>query len=139
VPAFIESKPDAGFRQFLSENEIRYCLAENIRLDAESAAIAQREKSVNQYRQADIDRFNTVVDAYNARAQDLNLRCSDYRYYESAMTRAKADVERRRPILADEGRARIIGNGPRTAGSSRPTQSGASSKKTKDNRPASSN
>lgn len=138
-PAFVETKPAPGYGQSLSENEIRYCLAEDIRLDAESAVISQLQKSVNEYRQSDVDRFNAVVNAYNARAEDLNSRCSHYRYYQSAMTRAKADVEQRRSLLVDEGRTRILGKGPSTTTKSSQTSRKASDTKSDNSASAASN
>lgn len=137
-PVYYESKPAPGYGQSLSENEIRYCLAEDIRTEAESAALAQYEQTVNQYRQADVDRYNGAVAAYNARTQDFNSRCSHYRYYESAMTRAKSDVENRRPALVEEGRSRFLGNWLGAAGTSRQSQSGTSGKKVANNKSAAS-
>lgn len=94
-----ERRPAVGGQErVLDMAEIRYCLAEAIRMTAAEAA-------VNNYIDAEVDRFNVYVDDYNS-------RCSEYRYRSGALERARADVERHRTSLEAEGRARF-----RTAGS----------------------
>lgn len=103
----IESKPAPGYDQSLSESELRYCLAEDIRLNGEKERVDVVERSTNHYRQSDVDHFNGVVDAYNQRAADFNSRCGHYRYYQSVMARVRPDVEGRRSQLLQEGGLRV--------------------------------
>lgn len=93
-----ERRPAAGGRErVLDMAEIRYCLAEEIRMTAAEAA-------VNSYNDAEVDRFNVYVDDYNS-------RCGQYRYRSGAVERARADVERYRASLQAEGRARFRTSG----------------------------
>ena len=103
----IESKPAPGYDQSLSESELRYCLAEDIRLNGEKERVDVVERSTNHYRQSDVDHFNGVVEAYNQRAADFNSRCGHYRYYQSVMARVRTDVEGRRSQLLQEGGLRV--------------------------------
>jgi len=94
VPArFTESKPAPGQNRVLPTSELRYCVAEEIRLDAANI-------SVDTYSQSDVDRFNNIVN-------DYNIRCGEFRYREGALGRARRDVEPYRSQLEAEGRGRF--------------------------------
>lgn len=95
APDVLREQPPApgdGYR-VLSESEIRYCLAEDIRMAAASSAL-------NRYDGSAVSLFNLHVDDYNA-------RCGNYRYRDAAMANARSDVERHRASIEAEGRARF--------------------------------
>lgn len=88
-----EKMPLAGNNNVLTTPQIRYCLAENIRLDAAKTV-------VNNYSESDVDRFNEMV-------ADYNSRCSEFRYRQGALEGARAEVERNRAQIEAEGRSRF--------------------------------
>lgn len=93
-----ESKPPVGRDLVLSREQIRYCLAEDIRIDGAKFAL-------NNYIDADVRRFNAMVDDYNS-------RCSSFRYQTSNRGRndlksAQRDIEPFRNQLQSEGRSRF--------------------------------
>ncbi len=88
-----ESMPSIGQGLVLSTNEIRYCLAEDIRLEGAKFA-------VNNYIESDVNRFNAMVDDYNS-------RCGSFRYRSGALESARRDVEPYRSELLTEGRLRF--------------------------------
>jgi hypothetical protein len=88
-----EVKPPIGQDRTLSTAQIRYCLAEDIRLEGARSAI-------NNYSNTDVDRFNAMV-------TDYNIRCSSYRYRTGALESARRDVESYRSRLQAEGRNRF--------------------------------
>jgi len=94
----VETKPPVGQDLVFSREQIRYCLAEDIRLDAAKSA-------VNSYIDADVDRFNAMV-------ADYNSRCSSFRYQTSNRGRndlksAQRDIEPYRSQLQSEGKSRF--------------------------------
>lgn len=90
----VEVQPSVGRNNVLSAPEIRYCLAEKIRLDAS-------EKVLNNYSEADVNRFNGYVNDYNS-------RCGEFRYRKGALESARSELEPFRPKIQDEGRSRFI-------------------------------
>lgn len=100
-----ESKPPVGQNSVLSETQIRYCLAEDIRMDAAKAVL-------NNYSDSDVNRFNAMV-------ADYNSRCGSFRYRGGALERVRRDVEPYRSQLQAEGRSRFAG-GPSTGSLSAP-------------------
>jgi len=88
-----EQKPEVGRNNVLSTGQIRYCLAEKIRLDAAEAVI-------NNYVDSDVDRFNGYVDDYNS-------RCGEFRYRQGALESARREVEPHRVQLQADGRSRF--------------------------------
>lgn len=96
-----EEKPPVGTDLVLSVPQIRYCAAEDIRLDAAKGVI-------NNYVEAEVDRFNAMV-------ADYNSRCGQFRYRRGALESAKSDIENVRALLQTEGRNRFV----RTPGASR--------------------
>ncbi|MBX7134230.1 MAG: peptidoglycan-binding protein [Fimbriimonadaceae bacterium] len=77
----------------LSTAQIRYCLAEDIRMDAAKSA-------VNSYSDSDVDRFNAMV-------ADYNSRCGSFRYRSGALESARRDIEPYRSQLQAEGMSRF--------------------------------
>ncbi len=88
-----EEVPPVGTKLVLGPAQLRYCLAEDIRIEAARSAL-------NQYLEWDVNRFNAMIDDYNS-------RCSDFRYRSGSLESARTEVERNRPTLAAEGRARF--------------------------------
>ena len=80
------SKPPVGDDNILSIAQIRWCLREDIRIEA----LRPRATTNPQ-----IDQFNTIVDNYNS-------HCGSYRYWEGTLERAQQEVEKlRSQIIAD--------------------------------------
>ena len=88
-----ESQPPVGQNLVFSREQIRYCLAEDIRLEGAKAAI-------NNYVESDVDRFNAMV-------ADYNSRCGSFRYRSGALEGARRDVEPYRSQFQSEGRSRF--------------------------------
>lgn len=88
-----ESKPPIGQGLVFSMDQIRYCLAEDIRMDGAKAAL-------NNYSDSDVYRFNAMV-------ADYNSRCSNFRYRRGTLESARRDVEPYRDRLQTEGRNRF--------------------------------
>jgi hypothetical protein len=89
-----ESKPSIGTNHLLSAAEIRYCLAESIRIEAARNVMDKQSSS-------HIARFNRYVDDYNS-------RCSKYRYRAGALERARRDINPYRGQIRAEGRNRFL-------------------------------
>lgn len=88
-----ETRPPVGQNLVLSTAQIRYCLAEDIRMDAAKSA-------VNSYSDSDVDRFNAMV-------ADYNSRCGNFRYRSGALERERRDIESYRSQLQAEGISRF--------------------------------
>ncbi|MFV0551883.1 MAG: hypothetical protein ACK5L6_08180, partial [Anaerorhabdus sp.] len=93
-----EEKPPVGSNLVFSTAKIRYCLAEDIRLESAKSA-------VNNYIDSDVDRFNAMV-------ADYNNRCSSFKYQTNNRGRndlnsAQRDIEPFRSQLQSEGRSRF--------------------------------
>ena len=88
-----EETPPVGSGSVLTAPQIRYCTAENIRLDA-------AKEVINQFNDSDIDRFNAIV-------ADYNSRCSNFRYRKGALETARNEVERFRSDYVAQGRQRF--------------------------------
>jgi len=118
----IESKPPVGQSVVLSTEQIRYCLAESIRMDG-------AKLTLNRYSDYDVERFNAMV-------ADYNSRCGSFRYRSGALEDAKRDIEPYRTQLRTEGGTRFpnvvppIGN---TGGSKPALNTGISSAAIKPN------
>lgn len=107
-----EAKPPVGQNLVLSREQIRYCLAEDIRMDGAKSAI-------NNYIDADVARFNAMV-------ADYNSRCSSFKYQTNNRGRndlksAQRDIEPYRTQLQAEGRNRFARR-PSTSSMSTPAQ-----------------
>ena len=88
-----ESKPPVGQDLAFSTAQIRYCLAEDIRMDGAKSA-------VDNHIDSDVDRFNAMV-------ADYNSRCGSFRYRSGALESARRDVEPYRSQLQAEGRSKF--------------------------------
>ncbi len=88
-----EEPPPVGNGLSLSMPQLRYCTAENIRLDAAKVVISS-------YSDTDIDRFNALV-------ADYNSRCGQFRYRRGTLENARSEVEQHRSEIEAEGRARF--------------------------------
>lgn len=89
----LEEQPSVGTNNVLGPAQIRYCLAEDIRLEAAKGAL-------NNYIGSDVDRFNAMV-------ADYNSRCGQFRYRRGSLESAKSEIEGIRALLQTEGRARF--------------------------------
>ncbi len=89
--SYVNKVPPMGKNNLLSRAQLRYCLAENIRLDAGRDDL---------HTKADLKRFNKFV-------ADYNQRCASYRYRKQDLQDATWDVEQRKYEYEAEGRARF--------------------------------
>ena len=89
---YYENKPDA-FLSILNKNQLLYCEAEKIRLDAV---------------QNKIDLYSTYeVNKYNNLSNDYNSRCVDKQYHKDDMYYVNRNIDKRRYELQQEGLARF--------------------------------
>ena len=86
----VESPPPIGAGYALDDSQIRYCLAQKIR-------IGVWENATQTNNSADIDRFNARVDDYNA-------RCGHFRYRRGALERVTAEVDGERARVESTAR-----------------------------------
>lgn len=93
-----EVPPAIGRNNVLAGAQLRYCVAEKIRLDA-------AEQAVNSYDGIAVDRFNSYIGDYNS-------RCGEFRYREGSLQGAERAMEPFRQELEAEGRGRVIGARP---------------------------
>lgn len=84
-----EEKPPYGNDLVLSANQIRYCLAQGIRLEGWRSV-------VNQY-------SDTSVAAFNRAINDYNGRCGQYRYRQNVWSSVNSSVQSERSSLYSEG------------------------------------
>lgn len=99
-----EARPAVGQNNVLAGAQLRYCVAEKIRLDA-------AETAVNSYDEVSVERFNSYVGDYNA-------RCGEFRYRQGSLQSAERAMEPYRRQLEAEGRGRVMGSAP--VGATRP-------------------
>ena len=90
----VEEQPQVGTNNVLGPAQIRYCLAEDIRLEAAKGAL-------NSYVESDVDRFNAMVADYNG-------RCGQFRYRRGSLETARSEIEAFRSILQSEGQSRFL-------------------------------
>lgn len=105
-----ESMPPVGQDLVFSTAQIRYCLAEDIRMESAKSAL-------NNYIESDVDRFNAMV-------ADYNSRCGSFRYRSGALESARRDIEPYRSQLQAEGVNRFA-RSPSTGSLSEPAPSRA--------------
>jgi hypothetical protein len=94
-----EVMPPVGEGNVLSASQLRYCVAQGIRIDGARSAVTDTSES-------DINRFNVMISDYNS-------RCSSYRYRKGVLESVRAEVEARRPMLEVEGIAAFHAGGKR--------------------------
>ena len=88
MPALEEELPVSGDgSRLLTVSQIRYCLFQEVRLDAVRPNVVEVE---------DVDRFNGMI-------EDWNSRCSRYRYRERDMLDANRTLNVKRSNLEAEG------------------------------------
>lgn len=87
----MEERPPSGTDNILTKEQITYCLAQEVRLDA-------AQHAVNEYAASDISRFNAMVDDYNS-------RCGSYRYEQWDQAAAVALVASFSDRYEREGKA----------------------------------
>ena len=80
------TKPSVGTNNVLSVPQIRWCIREGIRIEAMRDVIDSN---------AEIGRFNRIVDDYNS-------RCGSYRYRQGSQSRAERNVEPYRSQIVAE-------------------------------------
>lgn len=86
-----EEKPPIGADLVHGPGELRYCLSEDVRLEAARAAVDDN---------AGVARFNKMI-------ADFNARCSHYKYKEDELAAAQRQVALDTPALQVEGRGRF--------------------------------
>ena len=90
APSGGEEMPPVSKGEFFSEAQIRWCLAQRVRIDSVRPML-------NRYDQEEVRQFNHQV-------ADLNARCSSYRYYGTNLPDAKAWLEVERTRIEREAR-----------------------------------
>lgn len=93
IPTLAETKPPVGQSLVFTSAQIRYCLAEEIRMNS-------AETVLDNYNDYDVDLFNAMV-------ADYNSRCSNFRYRRGALESARREVEPHRSDLNAEGKSRF--------------------------------
>ena len=89
APTLYEEVPPQGSGQVLSDNQIRYCLSQDIRISAWGTAV---------------DHFSqTAIDSFNSAVGDYNMRCANYKYRRGSLERVRLEVEARRVDLQADG------------------------------------
>lgn len=89
----LESMPPVGRGNVLDAAQIRYCLAEDMRIQAANGA-------VDTYNGSQVDQFNGMV-------ADYNSRCSEFRYRVGVLESARSEIEPYRLQIQSEGEARF--------------------------------
>lgn len=89
-----EVAPPVGRQHILQQEQIFYCLSEEIRIDAMRKRIDLTSKG--------------EVDWFNSRVADFRSRCGRYRYYDRVMDAARADAELHRDGLNAVGAQRVV-------------------------------
>ena len=90
TPSLEFSKPPVGTNKVLSVSQIRWCLREDMRIEAKRT-----------YANTDWE-----VDAFNAMVSDYNRRCGSFQYRRGTLERAKREVEGMRAQIVAEALGR---------------------------------
>lgn len=98
-PELEEVMPPVGEGNVLSASQLRYCVAQGIRIDGARSAVTDTSES-------DINRFNVMISDYNS-------RCSSYQYRKGVLESVRAEVDARRTMLEVEGIAAFHTGGKR--------------------------
>ena len=88
-----EEMPPVGRDHVLGAAQIRYCLAEDIRMEAAKGGL-------NNYSDSDVNQFNAMV-------ADYNSRCGAFRYRSGSLELAKSDISPFTSDLRTEGSLRF--------------------------------
>jgi hypothetical protein len=78
-------KPPIGQGLILDIGQIRYCVAEKIRLEV-----------INPLVDTEVEH---EVDRFNARVADYNGRCSQFKYKRGTLEQARAEIESQRSTI----------------------------------------
>jgi hypothetical protein len=89
-------KPPIGRNAVLNVGQIRYCLAEKLRMDA-------YEGVIDNTREEEINRFNVLVN-------DYNTRCGEFRYHLGDLERAQLEVDASRGSIIASAQREWIRN-----------------------------
>lgn len=90
---WVETPPPPARDRVLTRNELRYCLSEQVRLEA-------MEPMVDSSNGSQVDLFNRHVDDYNS-------RCGSFRYEEGMLESVRREVAEQHARLWVEGTERI--------------------------------
>lgn len=86
-----EQIPPLGIDRVLGEAQIRYCLSEDVRLEAARSIVTG---------DAEVSRFNAMI-------EDFNTRCSNYRYHRDEFDAVQRQVQSNQLVLRAQGVARF--------------------------------
>jgi len=89
----VEEHPPIGTGLVLQRDQVRYCIAEDVRIEA-GRRVLDRKSSA-------------AVRTFNEFIEDFNSRCSKFRYPEGVLDVVRQQVETVRDLLEAEGRARF--------------------------------
>ncbi len=92
-PPTEEVVPAVGTNNMLSQSEIRYCEAQNIRLDGARTMLNRQSQF--------------TIDSFNAMIADYNSRCGSFRYRQGTLQSIKTAVEANRQRYFSEGAAQF--------------------------------
>lgn len=95
-----EVLPPVGKGLTLDPGQIRYCVAEGIRIDSS-------KRVVDKTSELQITTFNKIVENYNS-------RCAQFRYRNGSLEEAKAAVEPYRKEIESEGVMRMVRSAARS-------------------------
>lgn len=105
------AKPPTGTNNVLSASQIRWCLREDIRIEALRSRVNTNRK---------VSVFNSMVD-------DYNRRCASFRYETITMERARRDVAAMRSRIVALALEELSGNPSLGSGLSRPETAASTS------------
>jgi len=89
-----EIPPVSEAGHILTQAQVRYCLAEGVRIDG-------MKEILDNYSQSEIDNFNSYVNV-------MNKRCENSRYYISDKTKVDNQIESNRAKLKNDGAERLL-------------------------------
>jgi peptidoglycan hydrolase-like protein with peptidoglycan-binding domain len=90
--SFPEEKPPIGTNQQFNRMNLRYCIYQQVRLEAIGPVT-----------------YSTEADVFAALIKDWNARCSRFRFAAADKDAIDSEVKTRRPVLEPEGRALVRG------------------------------
>lgn len=94
--------PPIGGGHILTRAQIRYCLAEDIRLEAARDTYILREDSALKGL-IPLEELERNLDKFNAKVDDYNSRCGNYSFYEDDRDKALAATNSLRSKYVAEG------------------------------------
>jgi hypothetical protein len=89
-----EEKPPPGVGRVLNYAQLRYCVAEDIRVKA-------MEGMINRYRGVEVGGFNSYV-------SDFNGRCGSFKYRSGSLESVRSDAANRTAQIEEEARQRVL-------------------------------